>query len=406
MSKQQLTGQASLFDDSQGPNFTDTGVHDKKRLAELQALPLDRKIMITQTRIIEWYVKWKGQVYVNFSGGKDSTVLLHIARQCFPDIEAVFINTGLEYPEIQKFAKSFDNVTVVRPKMSFVEVIKHYGYPVISKEVAECIYDARNALTRKEENATSTWRAKRLRGEILQPDGTPSMYNCEKYAPLLQTDFLIGNGCCRIMKKSPGKHFAKTSNKKPINGTMAAESKLRRQSWLKHGCNGFDMTLPTSQPMSFWTEQDVLEYIHRYNLPIAPVYGKVIPTTNGCKLCTTGCDRTGCIFCGFGAHLNDDDRFVRLKETHPRQYDYCINGGEYAWVGHRKVNVKWKKIEFTNNDGSPMLPEEIESFVEQHKDEPGFAFEKVWQPNKQGLGMGHVFDEINKIYGENFIRYK
>jgi 3'-phosphoadenosine 5'-phosphosulfate sulfotransferase (PAPS reductase)/FAD synthetase len=111
-------------------------VHDKKRLAELQALPLERKIQITQTRIIEWYTRWKGQVYVSFSGGKDSTVLLHIARQCFPDIEAVFVNTGLEYPEIQKFAKSFDNVTVVRPKMSFVDVIKNYGYPVISKEVS------------------------------------------------------------------------------------------------------------------------------------------------------------------------------------------------------------------------------------------------------------------------------
>ena len=53
-----------------------------------------------------------------------------------------------------------------------------------------------------------------------------------------------------------------------------------------------------------------------------------------------------------------------------------------------------------------MTHAEIESFVEQHKDDPRYIFEKVWQPNKQGLGMGHVFDEINEIYGENFIRYK
>jgi hypothetical protein len=83
-----------------------------------------------------------------------------------------------------------------------------------------------------------------------------------------------------------------------------------------------------------------------------------------------------------------------------------MGGGEYAWVGHRKVNVRWKRIEFVKDDGSLMTKDEIESFVELHKDDPNYTFEKVWMPNKQGLGMGHVFDEINKIYGENFIRYK
>lgn len=382
----------------------DTGVHDKKRLKELQALPLDRKIMITQTRIIEWYTKWKGQVYISFSGGKDSTVLLHIARQCFPDIEAVFVNTGLEYPEIQKFAKSFDNVTVVRPAMSFVDVIKNYGYPVISKEVSECLYEGRQSLLRGED--VYTYRLQRLRGELLDKNGNPSMYNHTKYEPLLYVDFYIGNKCCRTMKKSPAKQFTKSSGKKPIIATMAAESKLRTQAWLSHGCNGFNMKFPTSQPMSFWTEQDVLEYIHKYELPIAPVYGEVVTCDNGCKLCTTGCDRTGCIFCGFGAHMPDDDRFLRLRETHPRQYDYCINGGEYAWVGHSKANIRWKHINFVNEDGSKMSQDEIESFVEQYKADSKYRFEKVWTPNKQGLGMGHVFDEINKIYGENFIRYK
>ena len=384
--------------------MSDNGVHDKKRLKELQSLPLDRKIMITQTRIIEWYTKWKGQVYVSFSGGKDSTVLLHIARQCFPDIEAVFVNTGLEYPEIQTFAKSFDNVTVVRPAMSFVDVIKHYGYPVISKEVSECLYDGKLSLLQGGD--AYSYRLKKLRGEVMDKNGNPSIYNCPKYEPLLYVDFYIGNRCCGVMKKSPAKNFEKRAEKKAIIATMAQESKIRRQAWLAHGCNAFSAKRPTSQPMSFWTEQDVLEYISRYNLPIAPVYGEIVPDNNGCKLCTTGCDRTGCVFCGFGAHAPGDDRFIRLRETHPRQYDYCINGGEYAWVGYHQAKVRWKRIEFVKDDGSPMTDDEIESFVEQHKDDPKYTFEKVWQPNKQGLGMGHVFDEINKIYGENFIRYK
>lgn len=115
----------------------------KEELRALQALPLERKILITQTRLTEWYLKFNGQVYISFSGGKDSTVLLHIARQMFPDIEAVFCDTGLEYPEVRQFAKSFDNVTVIRPKMRFDEVIKKYGYPFIGKEVAERVFNAR-----------------------------------------------------------------------------------------------------------------------------------------------------------------------------------------------------------------------------------------------------------------------
>ena len=127
----------------------DGKVHDAQRLKELQALPLERKIGITSARIIEWYTHWDGQVYVAFSGGKDSTVLLDIARKLFPDIEAVFVNTGLEYPEIQKFVKTFDNVTMLRPKLRFDEVIKKHGYPMISKEVAKNITESRTWIARR-----------------------------------------------------------------------------------------------------------------------------------------------------------------------------------------------------------------------------------------------------------------
>lgn len=134
----------------EGNYSSDGKVHDKERLKELQALPLWRKIQITQARIIEWYNHFNGQVYISFSGGKDSTVLLHIARKIYPDIPVVFSNTGLEYPEIQSFANAA-GAEFVYPKMRFTEVIKTYGYPIISKEVSEAIYYARRINPRERE---------------------------------------------------------------------------------------------------------------------------------------------------------------------------------------------------------------------------------------------------------------
>ena len=337
----------------------------------MQSLPLAAKVRMTENRISDWVNEFgEDGVYVSFSGGKDSTVLLHIVRSMYPDIEAVFVNTGLEYPEIQKFVKTFDNVTILRPEMRFDEVIKTYGYPMISKEVSQTIYEVR----RNKDAGKYTYRLKKLNGEAVDKDGKPSRYNIPKYKPLLDTQFGISHKCCDVMKKKPVKQYERKTGKRAFIATMASESILRQTKWLRFGCNAFDQKRQTSQPMSFWTEQDVLQYIKENELPIASVYGDIVSKDDegfeyqselvpAGKLYTTGCDRTGCVFCAFGCRLGKgESRFERLKKTHPRQYEYCIGGGEY--------------------------------------DEDG-----IWKPNKEGLGMGHVFDELNKIYGDGFIKY-
>ena len=219
-------------------------------------------------------------------------------------------------------------------------------------------------------------RIKKLLGTLTKR-GVPdkSMFNLEKWKDLINVPFRISNKCCTIMKKTPLHKFAKESGLKAITGEMASESRLRTQSWLKNGCNGFDMKEPKSTPISFWNEQDVLRYIKENNVEIPSVYGDVIPKTdlegyeqlsfcNDVEYCTTKCQRTGCIYCGFGCHLEKGKtRFQMLKETHPKLYNYCMGGGE-------------------------------------------FDSEGVWIPNKQGLGLKFVFDTLNDLYGKDFIRYE
>lgn len=337
-------------------------------LRQMQSLPLSAKITMTKRRIYDWYDYWQGDVYLSFSGGKDSTVLKHIIDGMGLSIPSVFDNTGLEYPEIQKFAMSQPNVTTVRPRMMFVDVIKTYGYPVITKEISRAINYATKA------TSENNWALKKMRGEAINPkNGEKSQYNYDKYAWLLDAPFNISDQCCYVMKKDPLNKYAKETGRKPITATMACESRLRKTQWMKVGCNAFESKKPRSSPMAFWTEQDVLHYIKEFNVPYCSVYGDIRAKQKAeddpnqitffdylqqydCEeLYTTGADRTGCMFCMYGCHLEKEpNRFQRMKITHPRQYEYCIGGGEFV-------------------DGK-------------------------WQPNKQGLGLGYVLDYIGVKY--------
>ena len=125
------------------------------------------------------------------------------------------------------------------------------------------------------------------------------------------------------------KQYEKKNNFYPIIANMAEESLLRRQSWIRFGCNAFESKRPKSNPMSFWTEQDVLRYIQVMDIPIAKVYGKIATICNvggRDQLITTGEKRTGCMFCMFGVHLEKcPNKFQRMYYTHPKQWEYCIN---------------------------------------------------------------------------------
>lgn len=302
----------------------------KEHLRYLQSLPLGMKIRLAQQRVHEWVREFgENGVYVSFSGGKDSTVLLDIVRSLYPSVPAVFVDTGLEYPEIRAFVKTIENVVWLKPEMTFNLVLETYGYPVISKECSGKVYDARRG---------SKLAARYFDGSLIY-NGKPSSYSLERYAYLLDAPFPISNKCCDVMKKKPCKKYEKQAGRLPIIATMTCESRLREQQWLQHGCNAFEEDRPRSAPMSFWTEQDVLRYIHTHNLRYArAIYGDIVcdcddpeqlrleETAEALPLKTTGASRTGCMFCMFGVQCESHpNRFERMKKTHPQLWDYCIN---------------------------------------------------------------------------------
>lgn len=200
------------------------------------------------------------------------------------------------------------------------------------------------------------------KAETIPDEKDRSIFSCERYQFFLDAPFEISHMCCHVMKKEPLDRYARKTKRVPITAQMASESRLRTQVWLRNGCNAFDAKKKISNPMAFWTEQDVLLYIYQNHIPICSVYGDVVKDNEidgqldfedlglfdlgRPTLKTTGCERTGCMLCGFGCHMEKGkSRFERLKETHPGMYkmlDIVKNNG----VTFREA------IDWTNEHGN------------------------------------------------------
>lgn len=277
---------------------------DRATLRVRQAMPLEAKVVMSQTRIRAWIVHWGYEnVSVSYSGGKDSTVLLHLVRSVAPNTPAVFANTGLEYPEILEQVRATENVMWVRPKMTFQEVIEKHGWPVVSRRMSQYVKEVRSA---KGDTAT-----KILRLTGVHPSGkkSPMSKISACWLHLCDAPFKVSDRCCDIIKKNPldsiGTH--------PFVGTMAQNGAQREISYIQNGCNMYDAKHPISRPMSFWTEADVWEYIKSRGMRYSRIYDM-------------GYKRTGCMFCPFGLHMEGKpNRFDLMKQTHPKLHRFIMD---------------------------------------------------------------------------------
>lgn len=291
--------------------------------AQRKYLPYPVKLKLTTTRIREWYNNWGGDVYLSYSGGLDSTVLLHMIRKTVGDkVPAVFSNTGLEFPEIVKFARQAQGeYAEIYPRdkdgkrITFKQVVETYGFPIVSKETARKVQKLRYG------NLSERYRNYLLNGDERGRFGMLA----KKWQFLINAPFDISEKCCDVMKKRPFTRYVRETGRVPYIGITQDEGFKRAHQYSHTGCNVYDGKTVKSQPMGFWTRQDVLRYVVENDLEICSVYGDIKQTPCG-EYYTTGEQRTGCMFCAFGCHMETEpNRFQREAKTHPKQYQICMN---------------------------------------------------------------------------------
>lgn len=299
---------------------------DVAELRRRQAWSLERKIdhAVGTLEAFDAYCREHGRhPYVSFSGGKDSTVLLDLARRFVDrDMPAVFCNTGNEWPEIVGFVRKMNRITVIRPAMTLKQVIGMYGFPLVSKEQAQAVRQIRTTRSEKLRNYRLYGNGKREAGVL-----------SGKWSYLVKEPYMVSEKCCEVLKKRPFSRYQWETGGLPVIGTMAGESEQRKNRYLRRGgCNSFSERVEASRsfPLSVWTDADVWAYIRRFGVPYSAVYD--IP----------GVIRTGCVVCAFGAHFPNDCRFRLLHKLYPKMYALAMdmtNNGVTLRVALRRMGV-------------------------------------------------------------------
>lgn len=281
---------------------------------------LDLAVTEAIERIHKAYNLTNGEIYLSFSGGKDSTVLAELVKMAkLPtDIPFVFANTGLEFDAIQEFVKEYDypNIVIVKPRKPMGKIIKEYGKPAISKMKSELLYRYQKQLRQgKEPMDLATVRqlitAKAEKNGVLT--GKPTQVAlAQKHYHLLHEDleYKIANKCCEYMKKKPFVDFEKENNMKgAIAGIRVAEGGVRFMTYksctMTKKKHGIDFTFST--PIYDWSDELMEMFIEEYDVKLSKAYTEY------------GCIRTGCVGCPF-ANQNVVNELEIVKKYEPNRY--------------------------------------------------------------------------------------
>lgn len=308
-------------------------------LKQRQSLPLEQKIAKSIKTTEIFFDITDGNCYASTSGADSCVLDWIISKTCYDkEIERVSVAGAEPVENIKLLSKRGD--TLLKCTTDKKQIITDWGYPMINKSQAMCIS--------RYHRGDEIVKDKRLNGYIgrngkLITDGKIS----NKYKELIHAPFEVSEKCCDKFKKKPLKNYVKQNKKYAITGELAEESRNREIQYLKHGCILNSESKTKCTPLGFWTKQDILECIKKYNIEVSELYGEVIEENGILKF--SGEQRTGCDICGFGL-LYDLDRLKRFKERHPKQYNYMMDGGKWIQKDiYRPMRFYWGgDIEVTN----------------------------------------------------------
>ena len=288
----------------------------KWQLQQRQKLPLSIKVALTKKKLQTFFEITKGKMYVAYSGGKDSEVLKHIVKSIYPQIKTIFVDTGTEI-ETRDHAIKYSDI-VLKPKISMLEIWKKYGLPFPSKQQAKFIYDYKHS-------KSEPFKHKLLTGITVKEKKQTPYKIAEKWKKLIDCEINVSDRCCHYLKREPFIRYEKQAKEYPIIGTMATDSSQRKAVYLQHGC--INTKKISCTPLGFWTEQDILNYLVINKINYCKAYGDIIKKEGLFK--TTKAQRTGCVGCLFGIHLEKKpNRLQRLYKDNYKLWDIIVN----KWV--------------------------------------------------------------------------
>ena len=343
-----------------------------KTLEYWQTVPYEHKVAHAKKLIYDFYnhEEIKGNCCISVGGLDSITLTLLIRSMGFTaeQIPAVSVS-GLEDKSIQRVHKAI-GVKTLKSAKSKREVIEEFGYPIISKEMANRIRILQNP---SEKNKTI--RHAMITGETGQYGGFQKdsrMKLADKWLKLFggsdpegaalgykSAPFKVSDQCCFWLKEKPMQDYQKETGRFPYMGLMASEGG-RRAFALKHwGCNYVSPTVKRSAPFASFMREDVLRLALQMNewyqehwselnpnpdekveSTIPTIYGEI--KNSGGVLETTKAKRTGCSMCAFGVQLESrPNRFDRLYQSNRKEWEYYMYTMGFGKV-LTYIGVEWE----------------------------------------------------------------
>lgn len=317
-----------------------------------QQLPYEAKVTYAELRAREFAEECaRRELNTHVSvGGLDSITLLLFLRKIGIDCPAISVSS-LEDKSIQRIHREL-GVIALKPLKSKVEIIREFGYPILSKEIAGKI-----ALLQNPSEKNKTVRHAIITGETGDYGGNRTGTRMQLSAKWLKLfggyeneaegvnygkpDFLVSDKCCYYLKEKPCDDWAKEHHSVPYLGLMASEGGRREKALMRNGCNYFGETTIRSAPFAIFSRQDLLQLALDLNVPVPEIYGEIQRGPDG-MLRTTKAQRTGCSMCGFGIQLEArPHRFDRLYERNPKEWEFWMY--DMGW-GHvlDYIGVGWQ----------------------------------------------------------------